>query len=98
MPADQPLSCKLEGEELVIRIGIDTLSYAFNESDYNNPWNEESSDFERMSQVENSLQFAKDVVHELNDEGEDGSTLLTSLIDKACEEACEQGSLGLEYA
>ena len=25
---DQPLSCKLEGDELVIRIGIDTLAFA----------------------------------------------------------------------
>jgi hypothetical protein len=94
---DQPLSCKIEGEELVIRIGIDTLAEAFNQSEDNNPWSDESSDFERLSQVSDSLQFAKDVVQELDDESEIGSTLVTDMLDKACERAAENGSLGLEY-
>jgi hypothetical protein len=95
MPANQPLDCTVENDELVIRIGIDVLAFAFDESDGNNPWSDELSDFERLSQIENPLQFAKDVACELEDEREDGSTILTDLLDKACEQAAENGSLGL---
>lgn len=40
--------------------------------------------------------FAKEVVHELNNEAEDGTTAIHMLFDKAMYEAIDQGSQGVE--
>lgn len=42
---DQPLKCTVEGDELVIRIGVSTLAFAFKESSLNSPFNEEANDW-----------------------------------------------------
>ena len=41
--------------------------------------------------------FSKDVMYELQEEGEDGSTPLTRLLDKMCFAALEHGSEGCFY-
>ncbi len=43
----------------------------------------------------NNLEWAKDVVREINREEEDGSSPLTNLLDKASENALDQGSLAV---
>ncbi len=96
---DQPLEVKVNKGVLSISIGIDTLSFCFEESEYNNPCQEigDSYEFVRQYKIKDSLEFAKDVRRALLDEREDGSTILTDLLDKACEEAVDQGSLGIDY-
>ena len=95
---DQPLSCKLEGDELVIRIGIDTLAWAaqserretaFWEYDYT------VGDLVQRWKIIDNLEWAKDVIRELNREEEDGSSPLTNLLDKASENAVDQGSIAV---
>jgi hypothetical protein len=39
--------------------------------------------------------WADEVVRELNREGEDGSTAVTDLFDRAFDQACEQGAEGV---
>lgn len=46
--------------------------------------------------VTNARAFAKEVVHALNDEDEDGTTPIHRLFDAAFEEAIEQGAEGVE--
>lgn len=79
---------------LTIEIGVDTLAFAALRSDYAyslmGPGQERPDSRFRIG---DKRKFATEVVHELRDElGEDGSTLLTVLFDKACERAIEQGS------
>lgn len=95
--SDQPLDVNIEDDQLVIRIGIDTLAFAFEESSSNNPYSDHLNDFIRMCTVTDARQFAKDVQYELTREEEDGSSILTNLLDKACDEAANQGSIALDY-
>lgn len=98
MPADQPFSCKVESDELVIRIGINVLSYAAN-SEYNEVFwpNDEVTGFPVQRWVViDPLEWAKDIKCELTREEEDGSSPLTNLLDKMFEKALDQGSLGAE--
>lgn len=84
----QPLKCSVEGDELVVRIGLDTLSFAaghLSAVDSDNP----------KIIVSNAEKFAHDVANEMHREREDGSSPLTDLIDNACLEAFDQGSLGI---
>lgn len=91
-----PLSCKIEDGELVIRIGIGVLAFATEGLDPFTVYDPNKRDWRVEWRVTDSLQFAKDIRHELIDESEDGSSLLTELLDKACTQALDQGSLGIE--
>jgi hypothetical protein len=97
MPADQPLSCKIENDELVVRIGIDTLAEAA-EYEGREPFWRYDEDFGNIVQdwkIVDNLGWAQDIVLELNKEKEDGSTPLTDLLDKMSENALDQGSLSV---
>lgn len=78
-----PLTIKIEGNELVVRIGVDTLAFAVAAGDYFQDGN---------LKVTDAARFANDVVYELVREEEDGSNMLHALFDKAAEMACENGS------
>lgn len=93
---ETPLSCKIDDGELVIRIGINVLTFASNHRD---PFlvDDEITGFPRQAWiVTDVLEFAKDVCRELNREEEDGSSPLTNLLDLAFTNALDQGSLGVE--
>jgi hypothetical protein len=94
--SDQPLKCTIEDEQLVIRIGIDILTYAFETSEVNNPYDEDKHAFIRKMKVVNPLEFAEDVCRSMCDESETGSTPLTEFIDAMCIAACEDGSIGVD--
>lgn len=87
--AGQPLKVGVEGDELVIRIGVDTLVFAFEIGEENNPFDEAANDFRRSFKVTNKYRFAKGVGHGLCVEGEDGSTPLTRILDEAYIRAVE---------
>lgn len=93
--AGQPLQVGVEGDELVIRIGVDTLAYAFEVGDVNNPFNEAADDFVRSWQVVDKYKFAKGVANRLCDEREDGSTPITDILDEAYIRAVED-DMGVE--
>ena len=96
--ADQPLEAAIEGDQLVIRIGLDTLAWAAERCPKFR--NEElvlqgkQEDLGPYVIVENKLELARDGVRELEREEEDGSTPLHYLLDEAIEKAYEEGSTG----
>ena len=45
--AGRPLAIGVEGEELVIRIGVDTMVFAFETGEENQPFDEKVNDFRR---------------------------------------------------
>jgi hypothetical protein len=90
-----PLRAIVEGDRLVISIGLNTLAFAFENSEENNPYDEDFCDTKRQFSIGDPLEFAKDTCRAMNDEGEDGSTPLTRFLDSMMEEAVEQGSLGI---
>lgn len=95
---DQPLRCSVEGDELVIRIGIDVLAFAFEEAEENNPFDYESKsgDFHRKYGVIDKGEFANDVARAMNDEAENGDTPLNLFLDRMMQAAVDDGSLGIE--
>lgn len=98
MPHNQPLSCKIEQNEVVIRIGIDTLAEA---AEYETrepfwPYDDNTGNWYQRWKIVDRGEWARDIVHHLNDEAEDGSSLLTDLLDKASDIALDYGSLGVE--
>lgn len=82
--------------KLVISIGVETLAHCFNNSVYANPYSYKKSDFVQVFKVTNPDEFTVEVVRALQHEGEDGTTMLHVLLDKACENAVEDGALGVE--
>lgn len=90
----KPLKVKVSNGVLTIEIGVDTLAFAALRGDYAfglmGPAQERPDT--RFS-IKNKTSFAREVAHELRDElGEDGSTLISNVIDDAIERAIEQGS------
>lgn len=81
--------------QLVIRVGSQILAESFERSEFNNPYDCDRSDFVQRYKVIDRDEFAKNVLAALCIEGEDGSTPITRMLDEACEEATEDGSLGL---
>lgn len=90
------LGVGLEKDALVIRVGIQTLAHACTYADWANQWSEDADDYIREFAITDVKQFAKDVIHEMLSEREDGSTPLSDFLDKMTEEAVNQGSLGLD--
>lgn len=90
-PKNQPLRAEIEGGRLVMSIGIDTLAFAFE----HDPKREQVRGHD--CKVIDSAQFAADVLRALEREEEDGSTLLNKMIDAACEDALDDGSIGVDY-
>lgn len=93
---ETPLSVEVQDGDLVIRIGINVLAFACDRSNDNNPFDDLANDFRQTFKVADPLEFAKDVRIDLCAEREDGSTLMTDLLDKVCMEAIYQGSAGVQ--
>lgn len=93
---DAPLTVDIVNEELVIRIGIGTLAWAFEHMVENNPWNDEDRDFVQAWKVSDPLEFAKDVINALTYEEEDGSNPLNRMLDKVSSAVADNGSLSIE--
>ncbi len=79
--------------QLIISIPVSALQWAVQISDYGTY--HEYSEGHHLK-ILNSFEFAKDVVRELNMEAEDGSTLVTRMLDKAMIKAIENGSEHIE--
>ena len=93
---DAPLAVKVVGDRLTVEIGIDTLAFAFEEGDWNNPFNDAANDFQRKYRIGDKQEFANDVRHAMRDEAEDGSHPLSRFLDAMFVAAVEDGSIGVE--
>lgn len=95
--SDQPLRVEVTSDgELIIRIGINTLAFAMNTMEQNNPYDEDAEGYRRLWKVTDPAQFAKEVRIELCREEEDGSTPLSDLLDTVCWNAIEAGCFGVD--
>lgn len=88
-PHDSPLQVFLRKGELTIKIGAHTLAFA----DLQRRDNEREGPSIRII---DPLQFAVDVIKELQHEDELGATPLTDLLDKMMDSAIERGSCAVE--
>ena len=92
----KPLACRVTNGALVIEIGIETLAHAFLRSDYAfELQGNDRDDPRKRFRIDDKEEFATDVVRELLAEAEDGSSMLTKLVDEACKRAVEEGSIAL---
>lgn len=87
-----PLECKAQDGEIVIRIGEQVLAFATEQ----NPelWNVEKD--KPKFKITDAKIFSRAVMSAMNQEDEDGSTLLTRMLDQAVLEAIEYGCEGVE--
>lgn len=84
---------QIEGGEIVIRIKIDAIPFAASVAF------DEQYGFEQHNiAVVDAPLFAKDLLGELQNEKEDGTTLVDEMLDTACVRAAENGAFGLSEA
>jgi hypothetical protein len=95
--ADSPLRVKVENGQLVISIGINTLADAADFEGREPFWeyDEIVGNVVQKWKIIANLGWAEDIVRELTNEKEDGSSPLTDLLDKMSENALNQGSLNV---
>lgn len=89
------LKCEVEDGRLVISIGIQTLAHAVAYAPWANKFDKDRGDYHRDFAIADELEFAKDVARAITADREDGSSLLTDLLDSAAEAAINDGSLGV---
>jgi len=94
----QPLTVEVKDGRLTISIGVNVLAHAVSYSDWASPFDEKANDYIRTFAITDAEEFARDVLHAMLDEREDGSTPLSDFIDKASEAAVDDGSLATEDA
>ena len=91
---DFPLRCEVADGYLDLGIGFKILRFAAeNHPDF---WDDKSGADVLNIKICDMELFAKDIARAINDEGEDGSTLLTRMLDAAIKQAVEDGSEGVE--
>lgn len=93
--SNDELRVEVRDKRLVISIGIDTLAWSF--AHHPSAYDDEGELRKDWPKVTDPEQFANDVRDELRREMEDGSTPVHFLLDAATMEACEQGSMGLDF-
>jgi len=91
---DRLLSVKLDGDELVIRIGISALAFAAIHAPQLEHFDDEANEF-RLPKITDERKFAEEVAIVLGQEEEDGTTLVHRMLDGAFLEAVEQGREGI---
>jgi hypothetical protein len=84
-PKDQPLRVDIKGGVLSISVGIKTVAWAA----------ENPPDGYEPVQIVDVKEFAEDVRRELLREEDDGTMPVHTLLDKAIEEAINQGSIAV---
>lgn len=90
------LKVQVIGGELRISIGVETLAFAFECSEGVNQYSEQHGDWRPTMKVVSADQFALDVVNEMLDEEEDGSSAVTTFLDTICLAAANNGTQGVE--
>ena len=91
---NQPLKCSIEKDELVIRIGIDTLkmSAEFCPVFYEYEKHKNKGPQEPYKIVEDAKELALDVSRAMQNDEEDGSSNLSDFLDEMIQIAYEDGT------
>lgn len=95
---NEGLKVEIKHGRLVISIGTKALAESFELGPGNEEYDESIPDFKKRYKVTDHRAFAKEVLMALDNEDEDGSSLVTDLLDKACEAAIDDGADGIEEA
>lgn len=90
-----PLRCKAVAGEIDLRVGVETLRFAA--ENHEEFWDGESGTDVPAIKITNSVIFAQEVVLAINEEAEDGSTLLSRMLDEAIKQAVENGCEGVDH-
>ena len=83
------MEVKLENDTIIISLPIENIPAVVEGS-----W--ASGFMETRMKVSNAEAFARDLLHALNAEQEDGTTVVHRMFDKAIDDAIEQGAQGIE--
>jgi len=96
MPKDTPLKVEIVDDEIVIRVGVSILKWAVEHplDDRLTVHNDETGKF-MCFDITDEEEFARDVLRALNDEDEQGTTMVHRLLDNAFVEAVDNGSIGV---
>lgn len=86
---DTSAQAVIEGDQIVIRLPIENLPVAVEGA-------RSLQTLEGRWKVTDANAFAKDLVRALNDEDEEGTTMVHKMFDKGFNEAFEQGPDGVE--
>jgi hypothetical protein len=91
-----PLRCEVRGMGWIdMGVSIGVLRFAAEQ--HPEFWDGQRPDSEPNIKITDSQKFAREVVAEINRESEDGSTLLTRMLDKAISNAVEAGCEGVNH-
>jgi hypothetical protein len=91
-----PLTVKVERGAVVVRIGIDVLAHALKFADWAIRFDEAKDDYIQPYKVTDADELARDVIHAMLREEEDGSTPLSDFLDAMTKAAIEDGSCGVD--
>lgn len=95
MNTEMPLRCEDRDGALDMGIGLEVLCFAAE----NHPgfYDPDARPDGPNIQITNAVVFAREVMNEINRESEDGSTLLTDMLDEAIKRAVENGCMGVDH-
>lgn len=94
---DKPLRVEIIDDELRVSVGISTLAYALENAPYSYNFSDYvDEDGNAKLRITDEAGFAKEVLHELLCEQEDGATPISTLLDKMMVSAIENGSICVE--
>lgn len=93
---DLPLRAQVEGDQFVIRIGLDTLQFAAEHCQRFYDYDKHAPEGPYVKIVDRA-EFAADIVRAMQAEEEDGSTPLSDFVDQMFIDAWEDGSAGFDY-
>lgn len=94
--SDTPLKVAIEGEELVVRIGLDTLAFSAEHCPRLFDYDKHVNTGPPYCKVVDKAELARDVMRAFLDEEEDGSTPLSDCFDDAIVAAMDDGSLAFQ--
>lgn len=87
------LDVSIAGGRLIVSIGVDALMVAVKGGP---AWSDQEEE-ERGWQITSPDGFAAEIAHALQDEEDDGTTLVHVMLDAAIERAIDQGSLNIDF-
>src|SRR5690606_36345212 len=93
---NRPLEVNIEDDELVIRIGIDTLAFSAEHCPSFFEYDKHASTGPPYCKIVDNMELAKDIRRELQREEENGTTPLHILLDECLVSARDDGSLAFE--
>jgi len=92
----EALRVAVKGGRLSIVIGVETLAHALKFAPWAIQFDEIRNDYVQPYQVVDEIELAKDVMHAMLHEREDGSSPLSDFLDAMTKAAIEDGSLGVD--